>query len=355
MEGRGSFSGAPLSKNTLDLRSKTDSTVSPTEHHRPKHHTQPHPAHRAHAAEHASPAVYLSPQINLKVRRRRARRAATITIIAGMVIFGVIETYAFWPHQSQTAHLPAPTAAAAEQTPPAPPPPPQPSEQDQLQQFVNSYVANQPGPYAVEVKDLATGATATARPNEPILSASLYKLFVAEMVYERIAQGRVEMGDIVAGQTVRGCLSDMITWSDNTCGEALGTLVGWGSVNGELHSQGYADTSLASPQHTSVADVSLLLSRVVDGSFVDGHSSQEMFALLSQQKVNNRLPADLPGVKIAHKTGDLYSFEHDAGIVDGPKGRYIISVMTGPWPNLANAAPSIAEFSKQTYQFFQSH
>jgi beta-lactamase class A len=367
MEGKGRHSGTPLSKNTLDLRpeheksSPQSSQLHPKRHHHQHHlHHAPRPAHhpaeRTRAAETAVPEIYLAPQINLAIRRRRARKAATITIVTAMFLFGVVEVSAFWPHSSKVAHLPAAAASAAPAaTLPDTKAAPQVSEQQQLQQFVDSYVAAQPGPYAVEIKDLATGAIATTRPNEAILSASLYKLFVAQMVYERIAQGRIEMTDTVAGESVKTCLSNMITWSDNTCGEALGTLIGWGSVNGELHADGYTSTTLAYPQHTSVADVTLLLQRVNDGTFVDGNSSQEMYTLLSEQQVNNRLPAELPGVKIAHKTGDLYSYEHDAGIVDGPHGKYIISVMTGPWPDLSQAAPSIAEFSKQAYQFFQTH
>lgn len=143
----------------------------------------------------------------------------------------------------------------------------------------------------------------------------------------------------------------MITVSDNTCGEALQAVLGVEQYDTALHQYGFSHTSFgASPNATSAGDVALLLERLYNGTLLGPSSSEQFLGLLKAQRVNNRLPQGLPaGTTIAHKTGDLGNFTHDAGIVYGPKTNYLVVLMSGPWNNV-NAAPAkFAELSQKLY------
>jgi beta-lactamase class A len=66
------------------------------------------------------------------------------------------------------------------------------------------------------------------------------------------------------------------------------------------------------------------------------------------------LPVGLPaGTVIAHKTGDLDSFTHDAGIVYGPKTNYLVVVMSGPWDNPGNAPSQFADLSGKIWSYLE--
>ncbi len=143
------------------------------------------------------------------------------------------------------------------------------------------------------------------------------------------------MGDS-EGHTVDACITAMIVVSDNACGEAGLSRVGYGALDASIHAAGYGSTSLATPQRTTAADVALFLERARAGSVVgDGHAaaSAKLYALLARQQVNDRLPTGLPpGTPIAHKTGDRYDWAHDAGVITTPKGDVLLAVLSGPWP-----------------------
>lgn len=214
------------------------------------------------------------------------------------------------------------------------------AESATLQQILNVNLAGQGAPFGVVVKNLKSGAIAQTAPDQVFTSASLYKLFVAQVVYRQIDTGAITLNSTVpgTGRSVNSCLHDMITWSDNYCGGSLGQMVGWQKQNGYLTDSGYHQTNLKSLQQTSAGDVARLFERLYNGTLLSPSSTDHFLGLLKQQRVNNRLPTGLPaGTTIAHKTGDLNGFVHDAGIVYGAKTDYLVVVTTGPWRN-----PSLA-------------
>jgi beta-lactamase class A len=228
----------------------------------------------------------------------------------------------------------------------------------QLQQALAAAVGGLGANSSVSVYDTASGASAATNADQPMVSASLYKLFVALAAFRQIDSGAMSYGTTVpgTGQSVSSCLNRMITISDNACGEALGTMVGWERQNSAMNTAGFTHTQLAahSNEITSASDVNLLLKRLYDGTLLSPNSNQAFLDLLKAQTINNRLPVGLPaGTVVAHKTGDLNGLVHDAGIVYGPKGAYIITVMSGPWSNVGAAPNAISALNQQIYQLLQ--
>jgi beta-lactamase class A len=215
-------------------------------------------------------------------------------------------------------------------------------------------VATSSGPLNLYVSDLKGTAVSGHNADVKLLSASLYKLFVAYSLYNRIDAGRLSLSSAVDGTTydVNTCLNRMITISDNDCGIALGNTLNWGSGDTILKTAGFGDTDLATPQQTTARDVGHLLEQLYHGTLLSPTTNAHFLGLLKAQQINNRLPASLPaGTQVAHKTGDLYNYVHDAGIVYSPKGDYVVVAMSGPWNDIPSAAPSIASASRQIYDF----
>jgi beta-lactamase class A len=79
--------------------------------------------------------------------------------------------------------------------------------------------------------------------------------------------------------------------------------------------------------------------------------SREMLEILHAQEFKNGIPARLPrAVRVAHKTGDISTVAHDAGVVY-PPGRkpYVIAVLTEWSPDAAGRSATIAEVSHAVF------
>lgn len=208
-----------------------------------------------------------------------------------------------------------------------------------LQSVVDTFVAAQRVTFSVVAIDLSTGATATHQSDRQVRSASLYKLFVARELLRRIHAGELARDAPASdgeGRTVDECVRAMIVVSDNACGAAGLALVGRGAQNAELRAAGFVKTSLASPQLTSADDVALFFQQAREGTLLGPEgpaASAELYQLLREQQVNDRLPLGLPpATPIAHKTGDIREWAHDAGVITTPHGDVLLAVLSGPWP-----------------------
>lgn len=235
--------------------------------------------------------------------------------------------------------------AVAQPAPEAPKTPEVSAIQLQLQQLLNDFGANETASFGVVVKNLQTGDTATLNPEKIYTSASFYKLFVANQFYLA-----AENGEIAPTPANLNCLRVMINISSNDCGSTLGEKLGWGRQDASLKAQGYTGTSLASLQKTTAQDVALLLERIYKKEGIAPEHADQFMQYLREQRIVNRLPQGLPaGTEIAHKTGDLFGYVHDGGIVFSPKGDYIVVGMSGPWSKPGAAPARFAELSAKVF------
>ncbi len=99
-----------------------------------------------------------------------------------------------------------------------------------------------------------------------------------------------------------------------------------------------------------------LLRAIVEGRFGNEEHAEEMIDILSAQAFNSGIPAGLPPAvrataRVAHKTGEISSATHDAGVVFLP-GRppYILAVLTGTADGTPNRFDPIARISARAFE-----
>lgn len=80
--------------------------------------------------------------------------------------------------------------------------------------------------------------------------------------------------------------------------------------------------------------------------------SHEMLEILHAQEFRNGIPARLPrAVRVAHKTGEISTIAHDAGVVYPPHRKpYVIAILTEWSPDTSGRSATIAEVSHTVYE-----
>lgn len=242
-----------------------------------------------------------------------------------------------------------------------------------LAKLVEEELAGKDGTYAVAVKNLKTGESFYINENYQFTAASLYKLWVMGQAYEEINEGNLKESDSVSlsrGEieeiqgfwqedvrsntyySVADAIENMITVSDNDSAITLYTHMGTDQISEFLNRYGFANSLFESPPRTTAKDIGDYFEKLYNGRIVNRDYSIKMLQILVNQKLNDRIPKYLPqDLKIAHKTGELDTFKHDAGIVELKDNDYIIVVMTET-PDPQNAAEVTALISKDVFDYF---
>jgi len=102
----------------------------------------------------------------------------------------------------------------------------------------------------------------------------------------------------------------------------------------------------------SARDIVGLLVKIDREELVGPEQDRRMVDLMLGQKIADRIPLLLPpDVPIAHKTADLDSYTHDAGLVYLPERPYAIAIL-GQGLNLTDGKAIVAEVSRIAYAYF---
>ncbi|MHA3774992.1 serine hydrolase [Verrucomicrobiota bacterium sgz303538] len=80
---------------------------------------------------------------------------------------------------------------------------------------------------------------------------------------------------------------------------------------------------------------------------------QRALEILFAQEFNSMIPARLPeGVRVAHKTGEISTHCHDAGIVYPPDRQpYVVAILTESAPSNTKRQKAVAEVSGSIYRY----
>lgn len=189
--------------------------------------------------------------------------------------------------------------------------------------------------WSVVVKSI-DGPSFDARLNENSLyeTASLYKLFLVLPLKDKLPLEKWQQTHVPAGdksRTVAECVDMMIRLSDNSCGEAIGSYVGWSKATAAIKSAGFTHTDLilgADDQfQTAASDVATYLQQL-DGQLLPEKMREKVLTSMGKQIFRQGIPAGCPGCTIQDKIGNINRVLHDAGIVTYSRGKYVLVVMS---------------------------
>jgi beta-lactamase class A len=103
---------------------------------------------------------------------------------------------------------------------------------------------------------------------------------------------------------------------------------------------------------TAAQDLAIALTVLAQGTTFKPASNQKMIEILKGQEFNEKIPAGLPpGTPVAHKTGDITGFHHDAAIVYPPGEKpYVLVVLTEGYTDEKDANRVIAGISQVVWE-----
>jgi len=219
------------------------------------------------------------------------------------------------------------------------------------QNYLESWLAQQPGEWGVVVKDLVHQEKFSFNSHQTFHAASVMKLVTAVTVFDWMEENRAELDFWVKGQTLRQRLTLLINQSNNYQWADLNTLVTLKKEQELLKANGLDDADIYT-NTMSAEDVFLLLNKIYQGLLLN--SKRRDFLLQTMQNTinENRIPAGIPDdIPVAHKYGSWQDNIHDAGFVltENP---YLMVVMTH---NVPAAEAKIARLSHLVYQMFEQN
>lgn len=92
---------------------------------------------------------------------------------------------------------------------------------------------------------------------------------------------------------------------------------------------------------------------ICESGFLRENSRDLMRDILLAQEFNAMIPAGLPnGFKVAHKTGEISTHSHDAGVVYPPNRKpFVVSIFTESDPKLDQRSKAIAKISAEVHTY----
>jgi beta-lactamase class A len=241
-----------------------------------------------------------------------------------------------------------------------------------LATLVQEHLGGQRGVFGVAVKALDSGEGALLNADREFPAASLFKLPVMYEVFRQRDAGRLDLAErlmltahyaeldlgtldlpIGASVSIEGALQRMIAVSDNATANLLADRVGWPSLNATMRALGLLETHLGGDRlMTSPRDMLRLLELIARGLEPSPASAAAMLDLLLAQRVNDRLPAQLPpGTRVAHKTGNLGGIVHDVGIVYAPGAPFVIALLAEDAWDYSAVATAQAALTRAVYDY----
>lgn len=254
-------------------------------------------------------------------------------------------------------------------------------QQPTLKKVVEKVMMGEDGRYSIVIENFKTGEKYAVAEHEVFDTGSLYKLWVMALAFDQVKKGVLKKDDVLSQEivelnrefglaedeaelkegiiemTVPDAINQMITISHNYAALLLSEKLTNSKIAQFVKDQGFLESSLGSstqPPKTTASDVALFYKKLYVGELVDQESSKEMLELLKKQQLNDGLPKLLPKeTVVAHKTGDIGWFKHDAGIVFLVNGDYSI-VMLSETKDPILAQAQISKVSEAVYQYFHA-
>lgn len=318
--------------------------------------------------------------INRREQQQKLKRLLRLGfVLCGLFLLGIF--FVNFKHTINSTSAPL-EAEGITPTPTFIPTPTQPPTSNNLAAAIQQSLTGTHGSYGIVVQNVKTGEYYGWQQHQVFKSGSLYKLWVMAVVYQQIQNNKLHLTDQlskdlgnlakefnvtidpsepqttgVLTMTVSDALYQMITISDNNAALLLTDKVKISTLQNFLKKYGFYESKVGikgQDPTTTASDIALFFTKLYKGQLANTEQTQNMLDLLKEQRLNDKLPLNLPdGIAVAHKTGELDDYSHDAGIVYGPNSDYIIAVLTQSDDTQA-AESRIANISQAVYGYFET-
>jgi beta-lactamase class A len=183
------------------------------------------------------------------------------------------------------------------------------------------------------IYDLANNKTVVSfNPDRQYFTASIYKLYVAYIGYQKIADGTYDADEpYLNGFSRLECLDKMIRESYSPCAEKWWNELGKSNLTAALEKYGLRNTSMTA-LYTSAGDAAIILQRLFEGQdLTKAHRKAFLDSMKDQPATYRRgLPSGFTKSTVYNKVGwNLQKEWHDTAIVTLPNGRsYVVTVLS---------------------------
>ena len=183
----------------------------------------------------------------------------------------------------------------------------------------------------ISLKQLnGAGWEANYREKESTPSASTYKLYVALKLFDEINKGNISWESNILDTTTKDCFYQMIVVSTNRCAEEWIRMFGRQKLNNFIHGLGISSTTTfmaSDAARTSALDLRNAVEGIYNGRLASGNNRDTLLHFMGIQKYPYGIPKGTKG-RVFDKVGFLWDYVHDTGIVEHPRGTYVVAIMT---------------------------
>lgn len=297
-------------------------------------------------------------------------------LIGGLIVFFLAFGLSLRPKFNSITQLsPSPTSSKSSS-----PTPKDFSNSNSLEEAVNAALEGAKGTYGIVIKNLKNNEAYYLNEHKVFEPGSLYKLWILGESYQQIENDSLKKDEILSDtiqnlnkefyidsdnaeltegtvtMSVSSALSQMITISHNYAALLLTKKIKLSRVAAFLKENGFNESSVGTHgEHptSTPTDMAIFFEKLYKNQLAGRENTTEMIKLLKKQNLNDKLPKALPeNIDVAHKTGEINYFTHDAGIVFSDKGDYIIVVLSES-DSPVGAEERISDISKAVYEYFQ--
>ena len=237
-------------------------------------------------------------------------------------------------------------------------------EMDALEKELREKLGEKSGDWSLYLYRFDTGEEIGIHANEPMISASLIKLFVAGCYLEQVEKGNLQ-------DDYQNQLYSMLSASDNGATNTLIDVLGFEEINAFITDHGYRAGKLnrkmleknGTENYTSARDCGEVLRAAYKGKYISREASERVLEAMRAQIARNRqkIPAGLPReVETANKTGELFTnnadgvyvdVQNDAAVIYAEDHPYVLVVLSSvPSAGEGELHAQIAELSSIIYE-----
>jgi len=214
-----------------------------------------------------------------------------------------------------------------------------------LSALMANYAHDHPGTFGVSMVELdGQHRRASFDGDKQFVTASTYKLFVAYELLKQIDAGKRDWDSNAT------CFNKMISQSDNACAESFLNMLGLSTITNDIQAIGLKNSTFmkSGGPYTTPNDLTLMLGMIATGQNFSSTNQQRLIAAMKGNVYRQGIPAGVQGT-VADKVGFLNGLFHDAAIVYGPHGTYVLAIMTNgsSWATIVDLAKQIDNLRAQ--------